>query len=300
MMKHVRNIYHLSLERNSLQTVYLQDTQINKFIHLDNNKITKLEDVKIIVNRNVTDYEISFSGNHISRFTGIPQIWGVKDFFCVDCSIDFVDPFLFANAFNQTKNLILRKNNLNTANIFKTDGTDLQFEEINLRSNQISKIASTDFQNLKHIQKIWIHDNKITTVEPGAFDGLTQLKILLLSYNFIYRLPIDLFRPLVSLEQLVVQANNLAYFQLKDDVFKNLRSLEIYNNPLQCKCLESIRSYTKTHGIILEYDKFGEIKNGTQPECIINDICDPEAGEEFVKDYWQLFNNRRYIPGGLN
>ncbi|GAB0098783.1 Leucine-rich repeat [Sergentomyia squamirostris] len=194
----------------------------------------------------------------------------------------------------------MRENNLNTANIFQTNGTDLQFEQVDLQSNQISKIGSTDFQNLKHIQKIWIHDNKITTVEPGAFDGLTQLEVLGLSYNFIYRLPIDLFRPLVSLAELVVHANNLAYFQLNDDIFKNLKILEIYNNPLQCKCLETIRLYTKTHGIILEYDKFSEVKDGIHPECIINDICDPEAGEEFVKDYWQLFNNRRYIPGGLN
>ncbi|GAB0098779.1 Leucine-rich repeat [Sergentomyia squamirostris] len=196
--------------------------------------------------------------------------------------------------------MYLRRNNLNTANIFKTDGTDLQFIDIDLDSNQISKIGSTDFRKLKHIQRIWIQDNKITIVEPGAFDGLRKLYLLNLSYNFIYRLPIDLFRPLLNLKLLGVQANNLAYFQLNDDVFKKLRSLEIYNNPLQCKCLETIRLYTKRHRIILEYDKFGEIKNGTHPECIINDICDPEAGEEFVKDYWQLFNNRRYIPGGLN
>ncbi|GAB0098786.1 Leucine-rich repeat [Sergentomyia squamirostris] len=194
----------------------------------------------------------------------------------------------------------MSSNNLNTANIFQTEGTDLQFTDIDLHSNQISKIGSSDFRKLKHIQRIWIHDNKITNVEPGAFYGLRKLYLLNLSYNFIYRLPIDLFRPLVGLNYLSVHANNLAYFQLKDDVFKNLRSLEIYNNPLQCKCLETIRSYTKTHGIILEYDKFGEIKNGTQPECIINDICDPEAGEEFVKDYWQLFNNRRYTEDDLD
>ncbi|GAB0099133.1 hypothetical protein DMENIID0001_149730 [Sergentomyia squamirostris] len=188
----------------------------------------------------------------------------------------------------------MRGNNLNTANIFQTNGTYLQFEQVGLESNQISKIGSTDFRNLRYIQKIWIHDNKITNVEPEAFDGLTKLELLVLSYNFIYRLPIDLFRPLVSLNFLAVDANNLAYFQLSDYVFKNLKNLDIYNNPLQCKCLETIRSFTKTYGIKLEYDKFSEIKNGTQPECIINDICDPEAGEEFVKDYWQVFNNRRY------
>ncbi|GAB0099132.1 Leucine-rich repeat [Sergentomyia squamirostris] len=192
------------------------------------------------------------------------------------------------------------ENNLNTANIFQTEGTDLQFLEIDLSSNQISKIGSTDFRNLKHIVTIRLRYNKITTVEPGAFDGLTKLRRLNLSYNFIYRLPIDLFRPLVSLQLLGVQANNLAYFQLTDDVFKNLKVLATYNNPLQCKCLETIRSYTKTHGIDFIYDKFSEVKNGIQPECIINDICDPEAGEEFVKDYWQVFNNRRYIQDDVD
>ncbi|GAB0089584.1 Leucine-rich repeat [Sergentomyia squamirostris] len=185
-------------------------------------------------------------------------------------------------------------NNLNTANIFKTDGADLKCKYIDLSSNQISNIGSTDFRNLKHIETIWLKDNKITKVEPGAFDGLTQLNQLVLSFNFIYRLPIDLFTPLVSLKHLYVHANNLAYFQLPDDIFKNLHTLEIYNNPLQCKCLETIRSYTKTHEIKFVYDKLSEIKNGIQPECIINDICDPEAGEDFVKDFWQLFNNRNY------
>ncbi|GAB0099126.1 hypothetical protein DMENIID0001_149620 [Sergentomyia squamirostris] len=140
----------------------------------------------------------------------------------------------------------------------------------------------------------------ITKVEPGAFDDLTQLKLLNLAYNFIYRLPIDLLKPLVNLHYLSVEANNLAYFQLTDHVFKKLIYFDIYNNPLQCKCLESIRLYTKAHGIELEYDKFSEVKNGIQPECIINDICDPEAGEEFVKDYWQIFNNRRHIHDDLD
>ncbi|GAB0099129.1 hypothetical protein DMENIID0001_149660 [Sergentomyia squamirostris] len=295
MMKHIKNLSSFEFGRNSLHTFSLQNTQVKRLIYLKDNEITKLENVKIIYSGNFTEYRINFNGNHISRLTGIPQIWGVREFHCDDCSIDFVEPFLFANAFNQTKKLIIRRNNLDTANIFQTDGTVLQFIYIDLSSNQISKIGSTDLWNLKHIEEIWLKNNKITKVEPGAFDGLTQLEKLVLSYNFIYRLPIDLFRPLVSLYNLAMPANNLANFQLTYDVFKKLELLDMYNNPLQCKCLETIRSYTMTHGIRFDYDKFSEVKNGIQPECIINDICDPEAGEEFVKDYWQLFNNRKLI-----
>ncbi|GAB0099131.1 hypothetical protein DMENIID0001_149700 [Sergentomyia squamirostris] len=300
MMKNVRNIRDLGFEKNSLRTFSLQDTQVKNYINLRNNKITKLEEVKIIFDRDFTDYKIDFSNNNISRLTGIPQIWGVKTLFCVKCSIDFVEPFLFANAFNQTKFLIISYNNLNTANIFQTDGTDLQFLEIDLSSNQIAKIESMDFRKLKHIETIRLKDNKITTIEPGAFNGLTLLRVLNLGYNLIYRLPIDLFSPLVNMKYLAVEANNLAYFQLTYDVFKNLILLEIYDNPLQCKCLEMIRSYTKTHGIKFVNDKLGKIKNRIQPECIINDICDPEAGEEFVKDLWQLFNNRKYIQDDVD
>ncbi|GAB0095779.1 hypothetical protein DMENIID0001_112010 [Sergentomyia squamirostris] len=300
MMKHVKKLSYFGLEANSIQSFSLEDTQVKDLIDLRNNKISKLEEVKIVFNSNFTDYEIYFHNNKISRLTGIPQIWGVRSLFCEDCSIDFIEPFLFANAFNQTKYLLMKRNNLDTANIFQSDGTDLQFKYIDLSSNKISKIGSTDFRNLKHIQTIWIHDNKITKVEPGAFDGLTQLNQLVLAYNFIYRLPIDLFTSLTSLNTLSVHANNLAYFQLTDDVFMNLHILEIYNNPLQCKCLEMIRTYTKAHGIGLVYDKFSKVKKGTQPDCVIIDICDPEAGEEFVKDLWQLFNDKRFTHDNMN
>ncbi|XP_060600093.1 toll-like receptor 4 [Ruditapes philippinarum] len=82
--------------------------------------------------------------------------------------------------------------------------------ELNLSNNNIGEISPGTFARFSSLQTLTLSRNKIKFLESGVFNGLMQLKLLSLDYNYLNKnasYADDLFKPLRSLLQLYLQGN---------------------------------------------------------------------------------------------
>ena len=107
----------------------------------------------------------------------------------------------------------------------KTYGLDLSF-------NNISLINKTD--EMPYLRYLKVSANAIQTLDEHAFEGLSGLESLTLSYNNISRIPLNLFKPLIQLKILDLSVNSINdiakyAFQLNG----NLEQLILSHNPIK-------------------------------------------------------------------
>ncbi|XP_055690304.1 TLR4 interactor with leucine rich repeats-like [Lutzomyia longipalpis] len=175
-----------------------------------------------------------------------------------------------------------------------------------MTGNRIKKIGQMDFERLTKLQQLYLDNNEIATIEEGAFEALKALEVLILANNLLFRLPGNLFDQQSKLVILWLSGNNMVYFPIpgwneetgeisSTSTLGKLRKLHIDMNPLQCQCVDLIKSWAKLKNIRLGIDN-DYVKNGLQPACIINDQgCRTDIGKDFIHNYWHLFNNETYI-----
>ncbi|XP_031557188.1 uncharacterized protein LOC116293842 isoform X2 [Actinia tenebrosa] len=134
-----------------------------------------------------------------------------------------------------------------------------------LNENNITKIESGSFQDLKNLQHLWLHINKILDLPRKLLWGMTKLKVLGLNSNNVTKIDQFLFRDAVSLEYLLFQYNLLT--TIANNSFANvshLRYLFLDDNKLT-----SMNQYTLKGASALEIislsnnEKFGEVSKGT-------------------------------------
>ena len=107
----------------------------------------------------------------------------------------------------------------------------------NLSLNAIHRFA---FDGIADSWKeLWLNNNSLSDLQPGAFEGLTNLKNLLLFQNKFTELRQDVFVGLHSLLYVDLRLNLLTSFQ--SDVFRGL---------------------TKLLNLALDFNKFAELKSG--------------------------------------
>ncbi|XP_038255723.1 slit homolog 2 protein-like isoform X2 [Dermochelys coriacea] len=56
-------------------------------------------------------------------------------------------------------------------------------ERLDLNGNNITRITKTDFTGLRHLRVLQLMENKISTIERGAFQDLKELERLRLNRN---------------------------------------------------------------------------------------------------------------------
>lgn len=111
---------------------------------------------------------------------------------------------------------------------------------IDLDDNQIQRIDSHDFNNLKYVEFIELGSNKITELTSKSFYGLNSLKKLDFSYNHLKVVPDDLIVPIPSsMEYVSVNNNNITTFPLAF-LLKSRTEIRIYKNPIHCDCFSVI------------------------------------------------------------
>ena len=132
--------------------------------------------------------------------------------------------------------------------------TEMRFSE-----NHITKVLQLDFLEWPVLETLLMDRNNMTEVEPKAFNKLDSLIKLDLSSNKIKSFPVGLFTPLVRLESLHVDDNeletltpdltfmtNLKMFTARNNQIKsirwwnfqpaNLQRLFLYQTSLSCTC----------------------------------------------------------------
>ncbi|XP_064089634.1 oplophorus-luciferin 2-monooxygenase non-catalytic subunit-like [Macrobrachium nipponense] len=84
--------------------------------------------------------------------------------------------------------------------------TNNNFGYINLESNSIDYIPTDAFHMIGTNNTLRLNNNRITSIPPGAFSGITGT--LQLSYNFLKDLPEDIWRPLLENNVMLYIAGN--------------------------------------------------------------------------------------------
>ncbi|XP_059614000.1 chaoptin-like [Phlebotomus argentipes] len=301
MIANIPHLMHMNLSHNFLHVVPNFNSLWTDLTH---NLITTLENVNFSPSNQIRS-AIILDSNKIFHFERWITFKNVTVFSCKFCSIHIIEPFFFSNTFTYLSHLELNSNYLTTVHIFEAHEKDLEFSYINLSRNKIQKIGRTDLSRLSRVVKLILDTNDILTIENGAFDQMVEMKYLDLSNNLIFKLPLELLEKNINLKILLLSGNNMAFFRIpgwqKDtgkimpinSTLNTLRLLHIQNNPLQCGCVDVIRSWAKNNNILLRiHDE--NVKNGVKPACIVNDGgCSINVRKIYVKDYWHIFNDKR-------
>ena len=103
-----------------------------------------------------------------------------------------------------------------------------QLTLLNLEGNQIARIRNNTFVSLDNLQELYMSRNRLTNiyVENNAFDGLNELKLLMLEDNNLNSVPPAVYS-LKSLENFSMKGNKLNFILAND--FTELTKLKMVN-----------------------------------------------------------------------
>ncbi|XP_055686440.1 leucine-rich repeat-containing protein 15-like [Lutzomyia longipalpis] len=304
MLENMPNLEFIYLAHNLLKTVSFPTLKQTNYVDLRYNRFRGIDSIYLkTLGKN---YDLLLDSNKIFGLENPEderQFENLTSITCHACFINIIEPFFIAEAFKNLKHLTLPSNALRTANIFRTHGEDLKLTGIDLSFNKIRKIGRKDFMRIPAVMHISLHNNEISNIAPGAFDTLQKLESLSLQNNLLFQLALNLFEKTTSINVLVLSGNNMPFFSIpglqeatgkivsSNSTLNKLNTLNIQKNPLQCQCVDLIRSWAKMNGIYLRIDD-KEVRNGVKPACIVNDQgCKSNVGKEYIKDYWHLFND---------
>jgi Leucine-rich repeat (LRR) protein len=96
--------------------------------------------------------------------------------------------------------------------------------ELNLESNNLTRIEASTFQTLSKLKKLYLNANKIQWVARQAFRGLVSLDELNMHDNKLVRIKSGTFKPLVKLKQLRLFINGIK--SIEAGVFEGMVMLE--------------------------------------------------------------------------
>jgi len=145
---------------------------------------------------------------------------------------------------------------------------------LDLRGNNITVIKADDFIGLRKLEHLYLNDNEIQVIEPGAFSALKNLKLLQLYGNGLREIRDDMFAGLYNLRNLYIYQNKIrtispnAFADLSKlkrldmwnnqidfissqmlDPLINLKELRMENNRFTCNCefILTLETYRKRH-----------------------------------------------------
>uniref|UniRef100_A0A8C2YK38 Leucine rich repeats and immunoglobulin like domains 1 n=1 Tax=Chinchilla lanigera TaxID=34839 RepID=A0A8C2YK38_CHILA len=140
----------------------------------------------------------------------------------------------------------------------------LSLEVLDLSLNNITEIRSTCFPHGLRIKELNLGGNRIGTLEPGAFDGLSRsLLTLRLSKNRITQLPVKAFK-LPRLTQLDLNRNRIRL--IEGLTFQGLDSLEVLKlqrNNISRLTDGAFWGLSRMHVLHLEYNSLAEVNSGS-------------------------------------
>ncbi|XP_067105409.1 immunoglobulin superfamily containing leucine-rich repeat protein 2-like [Osmerus mordax] len=111
------------------------------------------------------------------------------------------------------------------------DGFPPNVTTLSLSANRISLIEFGSFDNVTQVTSLWMANNEILSIEPGTLAHLIQLRNFDISHNRIVDFPWEDLQNLTALQLLKMNHNKMvslpkhAFFNLND-----LRSLRLNNN----------------------------------------------------------------------
>ncbi|XP_023233555.1 adhesion G protein-coupled receptor A3-like [Centruroides sculpturatus] len=120
-----------------------------------------------------------------------------------------------------------------------------------LRENKLNSIEYGAFSSLPGIVKLDLSRNLISKIQEGAFLNLSNVEKLDLSHNKLASLSARMFESLTSLQRLILEHNAIS--RLPKGVFNymiSLKTIDLSSNPLICDCqLKWFIEWTRSKGV---------------------------------------------------
>ncbi|XP_074054884.1 leucine-rich repeats and immunoglobulin-like domains protein 1 [Macrotis lagotis] len=140
----------------------------------------------------------------------------------------------------------------------------VSLQTLDLSSNNITEVRSTSFPHGLHIKELHLGSNRISTLEPGAFDNLSRsLLTLRLSKNRITQLPVKAFK-LPRLTQLELNRNRIRLIEgLTFQGLDNLDVLKLQRNNISKLTDGAFWGLSKMQVLHLEYNSLTEVNSGS-------------------------------------
>ncbi|MBN3311145.1 LRIG1 protein, partial [Amia calva] len=137
-------------------------------------------------------------------------------------------------------------------------------ETLDLNSNDITEIRSTCFPSGLQIKDLYLGSNRISTIEPNAFDSLSRsLQSLRLSKNKITQLPVKAFQ-LPQLTHLELNRNKLRLIEgLTFQGLDNLEVLKLQRNNISKLTDGAFWGLAKMRTLHLDYNSLTEVNSGS-------------------------------------
>ncbi|KAM4781310.1 slit homolog 2 protein isoform 14-T14 [Cyanocitta cristata] len=160
-------------------------------------------------------------------------------------------------------------------------------ERLDLNGNNITRITKTDFAGLRHLRVLQLMENKISTIERGAFQDLKELERLRLNRNNLqllsellflgtpklYRLdlsenqiqaiPRKAFRGAVDIKNLRLEQNSIKVIPPGAfSPYKKLRRIDLSNNQISEAAPDAFQGLRSLNSLVLYGNKITELPKG--------------------------------------
>lgn len=132
--------------------------------------------------------------------------------------------------------------------------------QIDLRRNRIgSNVPTNVFANLNRLEDVNLAYNKISRIEPGAFDSVPALKILFLSNNLLQSINSDDFTGAKNLQELFLDSNVIERIEANAFDLPKLEILSLKDNRLKSLPNNIFENLTKLERIDLSHNDIVDI-----------------------------------------
>ena len=125
---------------------------------------------------------------------------------------NYITSFQYVQLIKKFPNLLyiyLPGNRINSLDEAGNLTTNVQI--FDLGWNIIDKIHPNAFESFKHLQKLYLNDNRIKHLSIDVFKSLSKLNVLYLSNNELLTLDYNLFSPLKVLKELYMSNNTIQH-----------------------------------------------------------------------------------------
>lgn len=117
---------------------------------------------------------------------------------------------------------------------------------LSIAENQLEAIPEKAFKNMgTNTVDIWLQHNKISSVDPKAFFGITKANYIWLQDNNIKTLDDNLLAGVETIQHLSLNNNKIKC--ISDGFLDNLhtKSVDFDGNPLDCDCLRKMQAWAQ-------------------------------------------------------
>lgn len=123
--------------------------------------------------------------------------------------------------------------NKNIVSIEPNTFNGLNLESLYLHSNKLSSIDLNAFKGLTKLKELSLHSNKLTTIQAPLFNDLNELESLYLQNNKLIRIDATVFKGLFKLQNLLLESNQIVSFDKNALIgLTNIQSVCLANNPI--------------------------------------------------------------------